>query len=347
MSESTSPPLVAAEFIPRLSVVLGVAPTAVRFLQHSQNSVYEFTDARGMRRIARVTAGSHRSPAEIQSELDWISGLHRAGLEVCPPLADESGNLIRTLPDQQEDLHVVVFTRAAGQPLAPADLGPALYRRHGNLLGRLHTLARQCPPGMLAGRKRWDGERYFTTDIPAYLPETTQASVRARCVSLRDQLAALPAKPDDTGPGHLDACYSNLFRHGDGLELFDFDNCATAPFAADIAAALYGSIFHWLRRPAPGDRSAFEHPGSSQNLAQVWAPFREGYLAASPWPDAWNEAMPLWFQVMYLRLVVHTWRVLHPVTNPKTRAALETDIENLRRGDLPLRFDFQRGRAIA
>jgi hypothetical protein len=47
------------DFIPSLAESLGVEPAAVTFLQRSQNTVYEFTDRHGMRRIARVTANSH------------------------------------------------------------------------------------------------------------------------------------------------------------------------------------------------------------------------------------------------------------------------------------------------
>jgi Ser/Thr protein kinase RdoA (MazF antagonist) len=162
---------------------------------------------------------------------------------------------------------------------------------------------------------------------------------------LRDRLNAVPRGRDAFGAAHLDLGYSNFFLNGGRLELFDFDNCTAAPYAADIAFALYGSLFTLLRRDFPGDRSAFEHPKAGQNLERVWNPFREGYASEHAWPEAWNGELDGWMEAVYLRSVVHAFRIQHPVTDPKAAAALRADVENLLRGTFPLRFDFRKGKA--
>jgi hypothetical protein len=266
---------------------------------------------------------------------------------VCPPRPQAGGAWIRSLPGPDEVSHVAVFAKAAGRPPEKKDLTPRLYWLHGQHLGRLHGLSRRSPAGVLAGRKRWADERFFTADIPAYLPEAAQQAALDRFQFIRTQLTSSPATPDSVGPVHLDLGYSNFFLDGERLELFDFDNSTVAPFAADIAAALYSSVWHWLRRDFPGDRSAFEHPKSGQILERVWAPFRAGYLTESPWPDTWNATMPWWFQALFLRNVVHAFRMQHPITNPRIQAALDADLDHIRAGTIPLRFDFGPGRALA
>jgi Ser/Thr protein kinase RdoA (MazF antagonist) len=139
---------------------------------------------------------------------------------------------------------------------------------------------------------------------------------------------------------HLDLGYSNFHRDGDQLHVFDFDNCALAPEVCDIAVALYGSLFNLLRCEYPGDRAAFDHPRTSQNLAEVLPPFRTGYESAHPWPVQVKEHLPLWMEFCYFRSVVHAFRMQHPVTNPRAQAALDKDIENLLSRQPPVRCEF-------
>lgn len=333
------------ELIPHLAAALAMDPAAIRFLRYSQNRVYEWVDACGIARILRVTEDSHRTRKEIQSETDWLLHLHRAGLSVCPPVQNGEGEMIHSLTFSGSSVHVVIFEKATGHAVTKEDLTSCLYERHGRHLGRLHALSRKSPASSLTGRRPWDRERYFTTDIPLYLPEAVQASVHAHFQKLQRCVEALPATPENFGPCHLDLGYANFFLRGDLLELFDFDNCTRSYFAADIAAALYGSLFTGLRCEFAGDRSCFEPPKSGRILEQVWAPFRRGYLSESPWPESWNKSMSAWFEIMYLRAVVHAFRIQHPVSNPKIQAALDADIQNILNVEMPLRFDFLEGMA--
>ena len=332
--------------LPDVAAYLGVPLESIKFLRYSQNAVYEFKDATGEDRILRVTSSSHRTVAEIHSELAWIHYLHGCGLDVCLPVQGMGGSELFTSSDDSDTYHCVVFQRSKGHPIAKQDLSPSLYLGHGRHLGAMHAASKTSPPGILACRRKWNAERYFTTDIDTFLPEEHREAVRAAFSTLHAQALAHSPTKDTFGPVHFDLGYSNFHRIGDQQVCsFDFDNCAEGHFVGDIAAALYGSIFTGLRCEFAGDRAAFDHPRSSHNLEQVWQPFLEGYKSANEWHDEWNQQLTTWFKILYFRAVVHAWRILHPVTSPATKAALEADIEHIVKGTLPLRFDFVKGTA--
>lgn len=333
------------EILPAIAAHLGVDPSSFRFLGHSQNAVYEFAHADQRAKILRITASSHRSTAEIQSELDWVQYLQDSGLPVCPPVPQAEGSLVHSIPGTSETFHCVVFEKAIGRPLEKDDLGPDLYHRHGAALGAIHAASKGYPPARLNPRRKWDEERYFTTDIDRCLPEVARDPIRKTFAALKTEAKSHPASRAAFGPVHLDLGYSNFHVDGDRLEVFDFDNCTVGPLVGDLAAALYGSVFNRLRRAFPGDRAAFESPGSGENLGKVWGPFREGYSSKNHWLPEWEDQLPVWMEIMYFRAVQHACRLLLANADLAVEALLHADIRNLMSRMVPLRFDFKAGTA--
>jgi amicoumacin kinase len=306
-------------------------------LGNSQNVVFEFQNRWGEERILRLSAHSHRTDSEIAGELAWVQRLHDQGRRVCPAIPFSDGELIRPLKFGEEPYTAVIFERAKGKPVERSDLGDDLSYRHGEALGSIHAI-----PFQLVGRKPWPLERYFGPDIEAYVPDPWRATVWDRCRTLLEEAQATTGP---IGPLHFDLSYSNLFLDDGRLTVFDFDNCAEGPLVADVAAALYGSIFTAQRRSPGADRSCFAHPQTSKNLESVWTPFVAGYRSQSNWPQEWASQLPIWFQALYLRSVVHAMRLLSPLT-PPIAEVLAQDIAHLEAGTMPLNFDFHAGLAI-
>jgi Ser/Thr protein kinase RdoA (MazF antagonist) len=327
------------EFLTQLAPIVEADATSFTFIRKSQNRVYEFQDRTGTAKILRITENSHRRREEIANEIEWLQDLHSAGLDVCPPLPLLDGAYLHSLAHPDGESHLTIFAKAPGASPARTDLGENLYFLHGRSLGQLHARSEMAPKHFLSNRRRWDEERYFQEDIENFIPEDVRPAVRDVWHQLRSEFTALPLEPNEFGPAHMDLGYSNFHRDGDRLWLYDFDNCALAPYACDIAVALYGGLFTILRCEFPGDRAAFAHPRTSQNLAAMLPSFREGYESVRPWGSHWMEQLPLWFEFSYFRSVVHAFRMQHPVTNPQAKAALDADIENLLRRQPPIRFD--------
>lgn len=63
-------------------------------LQHlgsSQNHVYRARHPSGADCVVRISEGRHRTRAEVEAELAWVSHLSNLGLRVCPPLLTQEG----------------------------------------------------------------------------------------------------------------------------------------------------------------------------------------------------------------------------------------------------------------
>lgn len=318
---------------------LGLPSEAFHFLRCSQNEVYAFEDSQGNARILRLTAASHRTLPELEDELDWVLHLHASDLNACPPVPFPDGSWIVSDPNGTELLHGIIFARAQGQPLSREDLGSELYYLHGLQLGSLHASARRDLPTRLSRRRPWAEERYFTSDIDLFIPEQDRGPLREVFQDMLERLNRRAAA-EDTGPVHLDLGYSNFHRHQDGLDLFDFDNCARAPFVLDIAAALYGAVFTHLRCAFPGDRSVFEHPKAGENLERIWEPFAEGYRSGDGSLEIDSEALMTGLDLLYFRSVVHACRIQHGMNSRRVRELLDADIRNLLNRTPPLRFEF-------
>lgn len=336
---NTSPKLIG-----QLATAADADPESFTFLRASQNCVYEFRDREDTAKILRLTADSHRRRDEILDELEWLCQLHASGIDVCPPLVLPCRTLIHTLDLPEGEYHATIFAKAPGKPITRDDLGENLYFLHGKSLGRLHAHSSHYPNRFLSHRRRYNQERYFCEDLEVFIPEDFRSAIRDSWHQLRFDLSALSLDPNDFGPSHLDLGYSNFHRDGDRLWLYDFDNCALAPYACDIAVALYGSLFNLLRCDFPGDRAAFAHPRTSQNLETVLPAFRAGYESTHRWKEMWETQFPLWFEFAYFRSVVHAFRMQHPVTNPQAKAALDADIENLLRRQPPIHCESKQTR---
>lgn len=339
--------MTAQSVMPELAAMLGLDVASLAFVRASQNWVYEVRNVQAPPHILRLTALSHRSGQEVECELAWLRQLYECGVPVCPPVL-RAGECQMIVPVELggEAFHTVFFQKATGRPVAREGLSPRLYECHGRALGRLHAAARRGTPEVLSGRRPWPKERYFTTDIGLYLPARVRNPVREQFQRLLMQVSKQADTPENNGPLHFDLGYSNVFATENGLELIDFDNAARGPFVADIAAALYGSLFTGLRCDFPGDRSCFEPPKSGQILEEMWEPFRQGYRQESVWPDEWNPWLGPWVQILYLRSVVHAFRLRHPITQPQVRGALMADVSLILAGEMPLKFDFVRGKAL-
>ena len=311
--------------------------SSFQLLGDSQNVVFGFKSGLGEERVLRLTAPSHRTVDEILGELAWVQHLSDRCRPVCPGIPFGNGDLIHPMRFGDALYTVAVFERAKGKPVESGDLNSDLFFRHGEVLGSIHAV--QFP---LVGRKPWHLERYFGPDIEEYVPAEWRGMVRNRCRAL---LREGRATTGPAGPLHFDLSYSNLFLDGGRLTVFDFDNCAWGPLVADVAAALYGSIFTAQRRPSGGDRTCFAHPQTSTNLESVWAPFVDGYRSQGNWPKEWGDQLPTWFQILYLRSVVYAFRI-HGRQDSPVADILAQDLAHLAAGTMPLSFDFHAGKAM-
>jgi Ser/Thr protein kinase RdoA (MazF antagonist) len=190
--------------------------------------------------LLRFTHSLHRTPDEVRGEVDWIDYLARGGVPVARARPSEANRLVEVVPALEGAFAVTAFERAPGRHPGPSDYGPALFRKMGWLVGRMHALTQDYEAARPAWRRHawYEDSGAFADALRARVPVMLSGAFAAIVAHLR----ALPTPDTAYGLVHTDVHGGNLHVHGDGITLFDFDDCQFSWFADDIAMAVFYAV---------------------------------------------------------------------------------------------------------
>lgn len=279
----------------------GLRPDAgLRLLTVSENATFIADD--GKRRVVlRVHRPDYHTPAEIQSELDWIGALRAEAIVETPaPVLRKDGALLGRFLCAGEIRHVVGFAFMTGREPAPSDDLRGWFRHLGGLSARLHEHSRRWTrPGGFT-RKTWD----FDTMLGANphwgdwragpgLDDAGRAVLERAAAVIARRLGGYGKDARRFGLMHADLRLANLLVDGDRLGVIDFDDSGFSWFMYDFAAAI---SFH-------------EHEPFVTALQDAWIEgYRENGVVA---PE--DEAMLPVF-VMLRRILLTAWIASHAET---------------------------------
>lgn len=304
----------------------GIANDQIRPLDSEENFVYAFArDAYGY--ILRIAHSLRRSDALIQGEVDWINYLAAGGVSVARAIRSETGKLVEAVDDGAGGHFLVTaFVKADGQP--PWDLWtPALYEAYGQLIGRMHALARHYQPTELAWKRpAWDDAIFEF--IERYLP-AAEIVAKQKYQTLCAHLRTLPKEPTDYGLIHQDAHGNNFFVDEAGaITLFDFDECAYSWFINDIAIVLFYSVMD------AEDAIAFTQAFMTH--------FLRGYQQAYRLDPKWLKEMPAFLKLRELELyaVLHRDFDVNNIDDPWAARFMQDRKAKIEHGMPYIDFDF-------
>lgn len=278
-------------------VHLGLRQSEWQDLGGFESFVYAHPTAQ---RILRVTHVSHRSLADVQAELEFVSFLKANGAAVSEPIAlmhvgaQDREHVLKV--EQVGEFICCQFVMAEGRLVAQADWQSPLFESWGESIGQFHQLASQYQP---VGEKRFDWRADANLDFASRIPP-----VETKILGLADQhfqsMRALPTDPDLYGLIHSDAHPGNFFLHDSRLTFFDFDDCCYQWFVFDVATVLFGAVL----RPWVGD-SVKERETEAKNFLSA---FLVGYSKACNVPTFMLEQMQLFLKLRELSLyaVIHS-----------------------------------------
>lgn len=204
-------------------------------------------------RILRLTHSTHRTPAQVNAELEWLDFLARRGLSVARPLPSARGALLEEIDVADGRFLAVTFERARGERVRADTLTDDVLRAWGRLLGKMHALTESYVPSDPNGRPRWDDEGYV--HVRSQAPATVEPRIIEMFDAVVSRLQAVPETTTNFGLVHNDAHTGNFLEHEGTLTLFDFDDASLNFKANDLAMALYYGL--WMARDdkvAFGDR---------------------------------------------------------------------------------------------
>ncbi|PKO12069.1 MAG: hypothetical protein CVU39_25970 [Chloroflexi bacterium HGW-Chloroflexi-10] len=271
----------------------GISKDQIRSLNAFESFIYEFEHGDGEQAfILRIAHSSRRSEALILGEVDWINYLAEGGVPAARAIVSERGKLVEAIEDGHGGHFLVTaFVKANGQP--PWKVwSPGLYETYGEVIGRMHTLAKDYVPAQPALRRpEWDDALF---EFPErYLP-AFESLAKRKYGELCRQVNQLPKDRDAYGMIHQDAHGSNFFVDTAGrITLFDFDECAYSWFINEVAIVLFYVVQDAQDWPA-FTRAFMGH-------------FLRGYVRACPLDSVLLKEIPAFLKMREIEL----YAVLH------------------------------------
>lgn len=228
----------------------GLNPRRIDILSQSENVVCDVTTSGGDHLIMRLHRPEYNSLAELESEVQWVTALRRAGLPVPSAIPTLDGAHYTAVSVDGQTRHVGLVEWVDGRPLASsAEIDGSreqTYTRIGQLCARIREHGKSWSPPSDFVRRRWDtdgflGEdphwgRFWEVDALSHERRTLFAEVRSQ---LRAELSTLPVDRGHFGLIHADLHRGNLMSNGDQLTMIDFDDAGFGWFVHDIAIALH------------------------------------------------------------------------------------------------------------
>ncbi len=204
-------------------------------LNSFENRVYEVELADRTRVVAKFYRPQRWKAAEILAEHRFLAELAADEIPVCAARPFPDGSTLRTI----DGILYALFDRRGGR--APDELDPAMARRLGALVGRLHNVAARRPE---ADRPALASEPYVRRDLawlaeerrlPARLTERYLAAGQA-IADAYDRMSREVATLRLHGDLHL----GNVLERDGELRLLDFDDSRVGPAVQDLWLALPG-----------------------------------------------------------------------------------------------------------
>ncbi|MBS4174141.1 phosphotransferase [Bacillus sp. FJAT-49736] len=194
----------------------------------------------GEPKILRVTHSTHRSPKELESELDWIQYLHNCGISIPGVFFSPNGKAVEAFEAEDSYFYASLFEKAPGNPVKQGDFSDKLYRIWGKTIGKMHYFTKKYQPGeKVQPRYHWDENDLL--QLEEYYPKNEQEALEA-ARKVVEEVAKLPRTKDSYGLIHSDIHHGNFFYDGDSIHIFDFDDASYHFYASDIAIPLYYSV---------------------------------------------------------------------------------------------------------
>ena len=240
-----------------------LAGASLTLINHSENHTFRADTSGGERFCLRVHRPNYQSPATIESELAWLSALHRdTDLPIPEPVHGRDGHLLQRFTTPAGELRNAVLFRfiEGAEPSIDADL-TTLFAGLGNYAAQLHlhTLAWRRPEGFT--RQAWNAATILDPDglwgdwrVAPGVDCANRPILDQLDAELRHRLEAYGIGPERYGLVHADMRLGNLLVDGNKTSLLDFDDCGFCWFTYDFAAAI---SFHETHPTVPALRDAW------------------------------------------------------------------------------------------
>ncbi|TFE00766.1 phosphotransferase enzyme family protein [Jeotgalibacillus sp. R-1-5s-1] len=310
----------------------GATAADAKNLNGFENYVYE-VKVGDESKVLRLTHSTHRTKAQVESELRWINYLHEQGINVSLVHQSLHGQLVEEFEVEGSYFFVCLFDKAPGSSvkLDSPELGTSLFEKWGEITAELHLAAENFNTSEI-DRPHWYEDDLI--ELEKYLDSSKDQKIIDENRELVQEILKLPSAPDAYGLIHSDIHTGNFFYHEGDIHLFDFDDTVYFHYASDIAIPLYYMILLKYR-----DLSLEERSTHGRAFLQD---FLRGYERKRKVEPEWIERLPL-----FLKLRDYTlYGVLHKKVDiehagERERALVTSLRDRLMRNELIVELDYQ------
>lgn len=221
-----------------------------------ENAVFRVDPPSGEPVALRIHRHGYHSDAGLRSELQWMTALDEAGIDVPKVIPSESRRLFETVQREPvpEPRQVDLFRWIEGEQLGASGEGLAVddqtlqkcFHTLGELCARVHnqSAAWKLPEGFQ--RHAWNAEG-LTGEKPFWgrfweleaLTDAQRGTIREARARVHAELSAFPKSPDRYSLIHADLTPENVMVHDGRVQIIDFDDAGFGWHLFEIATALY------------------------------------------------------------------------------------------------------------
>ena len=267
---------------------------ASKLLHRGEGLVVELARA-GPPAILKIIPSATEIAHVLRARLGWITHLHQNGLRVPELIASTGGGLVEAV-----ELRGIIYTAYAyiSMPITARNQidwrDATMPPRLGNVMGRMHRLARSYRPG--PGKPtigHWHDADWLRE--PERVLHRSQSAIADSIYQLRDRISQFPRDQANYGLIHDDLHTGNVFCLDGDLVIIDFDCCHHSWYAGDISSAVLFRV--WI---GP-HKDAQEATAFLQGLIQ-------GYTAQNDLPLEWASMLPYFLKLREISLFQSFYR---------------------------------------
>ena len=304
----------------------------VKQVHSFENYIYTY-ERDGKLFMLKMTHSSYYTANQIRGEVEWIGYLASNGISLARPYPSPSGNTVEVLEAEDSSerpssyFSAVSYEKIEGQHLRQAN--EAVFRKWGQVIGRMHALARRYEPSDVSIRRpHWHED----DDLKAekYL-DPSQSKVIECCHEILEYARSLPTDPVVYGIVHGDLYSGNFLMSQGKFTVIDFGGCRYDWFANDLGIPL----FYALRNPTWGRGDA--------DFARLFMRcMLEGYLQENSIERYWLAEIPFFHKLREVMLYI----LLHAEgledLDPWSAAFMQGRRESIEQGTPIIDIDFTR-----
>lgn len=258
----------------------------------SSNAIYPFLTESRKVCFLRMSPTEEKAPAEVESELRFISWLIEKGYPIMKPYPMKNGCLCDVISTRWGTYNVTCFEGVEGDTLEEPDGDCTIAYGYGRTLAELHNLSEEYP---------YANERKSCFDLLNEVKERfirygTPAFLLAALDEVQKELSLLPQTGDVFGLIHYDFEPDNVLydEESDSFGVIDPDDAIRCWYALDVVRAIDAM-----------DDVVEDH------VDEAVSAFLDGYRSKRALTEAQMDTMPLMRKLVMLQEYATILHVLH------------------------------------